>query len=84
MEPSNDGDWVRWEDGFGSPLTLEEVIAETSAYFDAGNGNAALRDPILSHMQNKKEVPHAVLQSLGFKRIIAYQRTKPTGGSTNE
>ena len=80
MEPSKDGDWVWWEDGFGSPLTLEEVIAETRAFFDAGHGNPALRDPMITHMENKKEVPHAVLVSLGFKRITAYQRTKLANG----
>lgn len=62
-----------------SIFTLEQVIAETRVYFDAGNGNPALRDPILAWMEDKKEVPHAVLHSLGFKRIIAYQRTNPEG-----
>lgn len=82
------GDYVLFEDyermknklTRGKLLTLEEVIAETAAYFDAGNGNPILREPMLKYMTDKNEVPHAVLVSLGLERVVAYRKKEAENG----
>jgi len=55
-------------------LTLEGVVKEMEAYFDAGNGNPILRGPMALHIVTKKDVPLAVLESLKLERITAWKR----------
>lgn len=56
-------------------LTLEQVIAETKAYFDDGKGNPILKEVMVEYMRAKKEVPFAVLTSLGLEKVIGYRHT---------
>jgi len=56
-------------------LTLEQVIAETKAYFDDGNGNPLLKEVMLEHMRTRKEVPISVLTSLGLEKVTGYKHT---------
>lgn len=58
------------------PMTAQEVMAQVERYFEEGNGNRILREPLVSHFKKTGEIVHAVMATFKLERIVMYRKRK--------